>query len=80
MVMVGMETKADRFKKKERWQDKSCNIVLVTAIGTPVGETLALAGMNPQAHIMWLEMDIESPLVKATKAPQHVQNVDLWLE
>ena len=69
MVMVGMKAKAGGAKREGNWQDKCHNVVVVMAVGTLVMEALALAGMDPQAQMIWLEMDLESPLIKATKTP-----------
>ena len=52
VVMVGTKTKKGGATRGVCWQDRHCNIVLVTAVGTPAVEALALAGMDLQAQVM----------------------------
>ena len=50
------------------------------AVGTPVKEALALAGMKMDGHIIQLEMDLTAPVVVGDQALADYQALDLWVE
>ena len=55
-------------------------VVVNTAVGTPVKEALALAGMKMDGCIIQLEMDLNAPVVVGDQALADYQALDLWVE
>ena len=55
-------------------------MVVVTAIGVPVEEALALAGLLDDDAVLLLELDGDLPLVMKSARFWKAQLVDLWLE
>ena len=54
-------------KMATKW-DPQCSLAVVTALGMPTEEALALAGMDPRGVVIALKMDEEHPLVTALEA------------
>ena len=55
-------------------------MVVVTAVGVPVEEALALAGLSDDDAVILLELDGDLPLVMKLAKFWKAQPVDLWLE
>ena len=60
--------------------DQQQHVVVVTAIGMPVKEALALAGLSDADAMLSLELDGDLPLVTKSAKFWETQPVDLWLE
>ena len=55
-------------------------MVVVTAVGTPVEEALALVGMSTTDAVISLELEGDHLLVAKSAMFWETQPVDLWLE
>ena len=55
-------------------------MVVVTAIGAPFEEVLALTGLSDDDAVLSLELDGDLPLVMKSAKFWKAQLVDLWLE
>ena len=60
--------------------DQQWYVVVVTAVGAPVEEALAMAGLSNINVVISLEIDGDLPLVMKSTRFWETQPVDLWLE
>ena len=79
-MFIGQSRQGQPSTVKISQGDDQRAIVIVTAVGTPVREALALAGMSANGRIIQLETDVAAPIVARGRAPADFQALDLWVE